>query len=67
MPAKIISGGLIFVKFKIKNVTIIKEIGITSNPIGFINKINRRLIKWTPEFIRLHLMEKIYRKEVSVN
>ena len=34
---------------------------------GFINKINRRLIKWTPEFIRLHLMEKIYRKEVSVN
>jgi hypothetical protein len=33
---------------------------------GILNKINRGLIKWIPEMIRLHLLEKIFRRELSV-
>lgn len=32
---------------------------------GFLNKINQRLIRWIPEFIRLNLLEKIFRRELS--
>jgi short-subunit dehydrogenase len=34
---------------------------------GTMNKINRFLIKWVPEFIRLALMEKTCRKELALH
>lgn len=33
---------------------------------GFLNKINRWLIRWTPEFLRLHLLERIFRRELTI-
>jgi uncharacterized protein len=33
---------------------------------GFVNKMNRVLIKWLPEFMRLTLMERACRKELSI-
>jgi short-subunit dehydrogenase len=31
---------------------------------GFLNKMNQRLIRWIPEFIRLNLLELIFRREL---
>lgn len=33
---------------------------------GILNKINRLLIRWIPEMIRLYLLERIFRKELSI-